>query len=92
MTKANDNKVTNNQGVNKAGDKKSLEPQRSSGNEVQKSKPVRGTASRVCGCYGTYHQSLANCLYCGRISCSEEGYDFCPFCGFLVEDVNDGEE
>lgn len=81
------------------GDKKSMALASSSGNqpqqvvqEVQKTKPVRGKASRVCGCYGTYHQPLTNCLHCGRISCSEEGYDFCPFCGFLVEDVNDGQD
>jgi hypothetical protein len=41
----------------------------------------------VCGCYGTRHKALTNCLYCGRISCTLEGYDFCSFCGYMVEEV-----
>ena len=52
--------------------------------ETLKSPPHMGVASRVCGCYGTRHKPLTNCLYCGRISCTHEGYDFCGFCGFLV--------
>ena len=27
---------------------------------------------------------------CGRISCVREGYDFCPFCGILVEKPPEG--
>lgn len=27
---------------------------------------------------------------CGRISCQKEGYNFCPFCGFLVEKPPEG--
>jgi activating signal cointegrator 1 len=49
--------------------------------------PPKGKAKRICGCFGTFHKPLTNCLYCGRISCVEEGYDFCPFCGYLVEEV-----
>ena len=49
--------------------------------------PPRGQAKRNCGCFGTLHKPLTNCLYCGRIACQEEGYDFCPFCGYLVEEV-----
>jgi hypothetical protein len=49
--------------------------------------PPKGTAKRNCGCFGTLHKPLTNCLYCGRITCEEEGYDFCPFCGYLVEEV-----
>lgn len=56
-----------------------------------KSRPPKGKASVVCGCYGSLHKSLTNCLYCGRISCEREGYDFCPFCGVLVEQVTGGE-
>lgn len=50
------------------------------------SPPSKGVPSskRVCGCFGTVHKPLTNCLYCGRISCIQEGYDFCAFCGFLV--------
>lgn len=59
---------------------------------IRKSQPKKGKASRVCGCYGTFHKPLTNCLYCGRISCVEEGYDYCPFCGYMVEDVRDGKE
>jgi len=53
----------------------------------KKSKPMKGEASHVCGCYGTKHKPLTNCLCCGRISCIKEGYDYCPFCGFLVEQI-----
>ena len=49
--------------------------------------PPKGKAKRNCGCFGTLHKPLTNCLYCGRIACQEEGYDFCPFCGYLVEEV-----
>ena len=52
-----------------------------------KSRPPKGKASYVCGCFGTVHKALTNCLYCGRISCAKEGYSFCPFCGLLVEKV-----
>jgi chemotaxis protein histidine kinase CheA len=49
--------------------------------------PPKGKAKRNCGCFGNLHKPLANCLYCGRIACEEEGYDFCAFCGFLMEEV-----
>lgn len=52
-----------------------------------KSHPPKGKPSIVCGCFGSLHKPLTNCLYCGRISCEREGYDFCPFCGMLVEQV-----
>jgi Putative zinc finger motif, C2HC5-type len=55
-----------------------------------KSHPPKGTASVVCGCFGSVHKPLTNCLYCGRISCEKEGYDYCPFCGLLVEKVSGG--
>jgi Putative zinc finger motif, C2HC5-type len=56
--------------------------------------PPKGKAKRNCGCFGTFHKPLTNCLYCGRISCADEGYDFCPFCGYLVEELKppEGEE
>ncbi len=60
--------------------------------KVEKSRPTRGKATTVCGCFGIVHKPLTNCLYCGRISCSKEGYDFCPFCGYMVEDVMVGQE
>ena len=49
--------------------------------------PQRGTASKVCGCFGTVHKPLTNCLHCGRIACETEGYDYCGFCGYLIEKV-----
>jgi uncharacterized Zn finger protein (UPF0148 family) len=55
---------------------------KSGGNEGPRSK---GTAAFECGCFGNYHKPISNCLSCGRISCEREGYDFCPFCGYLVE-------
>jgi activating signal cointegrator 1 len=30
------------------------------------------------------HKALNNCLHCGRISCEREGYDYCPFCSYMV--------
>ena len=57
---------------------------------VQKTRPTRGKATLVCGCFGAIHASLTNCLLCGRISCTKEGYGFCAFCGFMVEEVKDG--
>jgi hypothetical protein len=57
--------------------------------KVEKSRPSRGKATIVCGCFGTKHKALTNCLYCGRISCVEEGYDFCPFCGYCIEEIKD---
>lgn len=56
---------------------------------VEKSRPSRGIPKIVCGCFGTKHGALTNCLYCGRISCRKEGYDFCAFCGFMVEEIKD---
>jgi hypothetical protein len=47
--------------------------------------PQRGKPNVVCGCFGNVHKPLANCLYCGRISCEREGYSYCAFCGNLVE-------
>ena len=49
--------------------------------------PTKGKAKYDCGCFGTLHRALTNCLYCGRITCEKEGYGFCPFCGYLVEEV-----
>ena len=49
--------------------------------------PPKGKAKYDCGCFGTLHRALTNCLYCGRITCEKEGYGFCPFCGYLVEEV-----
>eukprot|EP00531_Pseudo-nitzschia_arenysensis_P002256 CAMPEP_0116120132 /NCGR_PEP_ID=MMETSP0329-20121206/3016_1 /TAXON_ID=697910 /ORGANISM="Pseudo-nitzschia arenysensis, Strain B593" /LENGTH=308 /DNA_ID=CAMNT_0003613889 /DNA_START=187 /DNA_END=1113 /DNA_ORIENTATION=+ len=57
---------------------------------VEKSHPARGKAKVVCGCFGTKYKALTNCLYCGRIICEAEGYGFCPFCGFMVEEAVDG--
>jgi hypothetical protein len=75
---------------NEAPLKESL-PAENSAEEVKpppkRGPPPRGKAKVVCGCFGNMHRALTNCLYCGRISCEREGYDFCPFCGVLVEEV-----
>jgi Putative zinc finger motif, C2HC5-type len=55
--------------------------------EVVVAPPQHGKPDVVCGCFGNHHKPLANCLYCGRISCEREGYSFCAFCGYLVEKV-----
>eukprot|EP00980_Cylindrotheca_fusiformis_P014964 scaffold4095_cov117-Cylindrotheca_fusiformis.AAC.21 len=62
-------------------------PQQETIPKIEKSRPTRGKATIVCGCFGTKHKALTNCLYCGRISCVEEGYDFCPFCGYMIEEI-----
>lgn len=46
--------------------------------------PSKGKAAVECGCFGSLHPALTNCLFCGRISCEREGLDYCPFCGNLV--------
>jgi hypothetical protein len=48
--------------------------------------PLQGDAKVVCGCFGTMHKALNNCLHCGRISCEREGYDYCPFCRYMVHE------
>ena len=49
--------------------------------------PQRGKPNVVCGCFGTVHKPLTNCLHCGRIACENEGYGFCGFCGYVIEKV-----
>lgn len=56
--------------------------------EVAKIKRPCGQAKIVCGCFGTIHKPLANCLHCGRISCEKEGYGYCPHCTNLIEKVS----
>ena len=41
----------------------------------------KGESKILCGCFGTFHKPLTNCLYCGRIVCTrEEECTFCPSC------------
>ena len=54
---------------------------------IKKSHPSKGKANIICGCFGTKHKPLTNCLYCGRISCELEGYDYCSFCGYMVDEA-----
>ena len=37
-----------------------------------------------CGCFGTEHEVINNCLNCGRIICAREGERPCPYCGTPV--------
>jgi hypothetical protein len=37
-----------------------------------------------CGCFGTEHAVVNNCMQCGRVVCAREGERPCPFCGELV--------
>jgi len=48
--------------------------------------PQKGPPPPACGCFGTLHQCLTNCLHCGRIACEKEGYGYCCFCHNLIED------
>jgi len=56
---------------------------------IKKSRPAKGRATKVCGCFGIQHKALTNCLYCGRIACVVEGYDFCAFCGYMIEEIKE---
>jgi len=38
----------------------------------------------ICGCYGTMHDTINNCMNCGRVLCSAEGERPCPFCNTPV--------
>lgn len=45
----------------------------------------KGEAKITCGCFGTFHKPLTNCLYCGRIACiREEECTFCPSCNRML--------
>ena len=46
-----------------------------------------GTNPNKCGCYGTVHKILTNCLVCGRIACSVEGYSYCCYCTYYISAV-----
>jgi len=59
---------------------------------IDKHQPTSGKAKLVCGCFGTKHKPLTNCLYCGRISCELEGYHYCPFCTYMVEAGIEGDD
>jgi len=59
---------------------------------IDKYQPTSGKAKLVCGCFGTKHKPLTNCLYCGRISCELEGYHYCPFCTYMVEAGIEGDD
>ena len=37
-----------------------------------------------CGCFGTKHGVINNCLTCGRVICELEGERPCPYCGTPV--------
>ena len=43
-----------------------------------------GVPKVLCGCFGTIHPVLTNCLICGRLQCEKEGYGFCPFCKYAI--------
>lgn len=73
-----------------ASNQASASPKASPSNNVDDDKiapvtPRRGQAAFKCGCFGTIHPCLTNCLYCGRIACEREGYSFCNFCGYQIE-------
>lgn len=83
---------SNSQAQNVTLQQQSKQQQKRNKGVVEKSHPARGKPKIVCGCFGTKYKALTNCLYCGRISCEKEGYDFCPFCGFMVEPGLNGNE
>lgn len=42
---------------------------------------LKDKALFVCGCMGTVHKPINNCLNCGRIVCQNENKDNCLYCG-----------
>jgi hypothetical protein len=50
-----------------------------------KSQQANMTGERLtCGCQGTVHPFVNNCLDCGYIACEVEGAGPCPNCGTYV--------
>lgn len=77
-------------------DSEAAAAQKASTSKTQKKEPQqpppKGKAAYECGCFGVKHSPLANCLFCGRVSCEKEGYSYCPFCGYLVQEVKPPDE
>lgn len=64
-----------------------------SSNKPTKNASKNGSPSSksLCGCLGTEHKILGNCLNCGRIICAKEGYGSCPVCGeSFIQDKSTG--
>lgn len=49
----------------------------------------RVRSERFCGCLGTRHAPLTNCMNCGKVACEAEGYGPCTYCGTLVQPRKD---
>ena len=49
----------------------------------------RVRSERFCGCLGTRHAPLTNCMNCGKVACEAEGYGPCTYCGTLVRSRKD---
>ena len=50
----------------------------------------RVRSERFCGCLGTRHAPLTNCMNCGKVACEAEGYGPCTYCGTLVRPRKEG--
>jgi hypothetical protein len=48
---------------------------------------LESTKRSVCGCLGTTHRAVVNCLCCGRVLCASEGVGECFFCGSKVNEI-----
>ena len=46
--------------------------------------PTEFNFSTECGCFGTEHPAINNCMNCGRVICKAEGERPCPYCGTPV--------
>ena len=53
-------------------------------NIPQKKLPTEFNFSKECGCFGTEHPAINNCMNCGRVICKLEGERPCPYCGTPV--------
>lgn len=76
--------------ANKQGKKGRQQMGRSSGPFTQMNvripdkKDEKFDFSFECGCFGTNHPAINNCMNCGRIICQAEGERPCPYCGTPV--------
>jgi len=49
-------------------------------------------AQYICGCMGTTHKPVNNCVNCGRIVCQNENKDACLACGQVLIPIMSAED
>ena len=51
---------------------------------IDNTEPAQISFDYQCGCFGTEHGVVNNCMNCGRVICTREGERPCPYCGTFV--------